>query len=382
MATGANDAYWKDARLPGVVKHGILRRYAAVYLGRTCARTGVAVHLDGYAGRGYHDDGSVGSAGMAMQFALDRLRLDGKRYVVRLFEKDRTNFQHLSDAVEHFKRQGIDVSARNVDVLAGISDVIAEADGHPLFMFLDPCGVGLPLDVIVQALNRSRDDRWPPTEVLLNFSLEAVRRIGGALAKGMAPEASLSRLDATLGGNWWRDFYTRGYESAAAEDVLRAYCGRLAADAGMAITAVPVSRAPSHKPIYYLVFATRNPRGYWNFSNAAAKSIDDWWAANEAIEQDSRDGQLELIPASTIPRLADVEKEAVTSIEQNILKLLEDHPSITVGDKPISVLGEYYGRVGETVVRKAIKNLHKQGLTSSTGVGPKIENLVVARPTP
>jgi len=49
----------------------------------------------------------------------------------------------------------------------------------PLFLFLDPTGLGLPYDVLVRLLTEKRRDGWPPTEVLLNFSLDAVRRIGG-----------------------------------------------------------------------------------------------------------------------------------------------------------------------------------------------------------
>lgn len=44
------------------------------------------------------------------------------------------------------------------------------------------------------------------------------------------------------------------------------------------------------------------------------------------------------------------------------------------------VFGDYLGRVRETVVRAAIKQMHSNGQTSSTGVGSKIEDLVVNPP--
>jgi hypothetical protein len=43
------------------------------------------------------------------------------------------------------------------------------------------------------------------------------------------------------------------------------------------------------------------------------------------------------------------------------------------------VFGSYYGQVRETLVREAIKTLHRDGRTPSTGKGPRIRELVVER---
>jgi hypothetical protein len=68
------------------------------------------------------------------------------------------------------------------------------------------------------------------------------------------------------------------------------------------------------------------------------------------------------------------------SNHQNLELLLREYPSFRVVDHTTRVFGTYYGQVRETLVRQAIKNMHRDGRTSSDGVGGKIRELVVARP--
>ncbi|OCC20879.1 hypothetical protein AS590_23280 [Prescottella equi] len=379
MAIGAGDKYWEDARLPGVIKHGILRRYLPLYLARTSKPKGFAVHLDGYAGRGFHADGTPGSAGLVINFARERLALDGTIYALRFYEKDKDNYAHLAKHVAEARAAGVDAEATLGDVLSGLDDVLSLAEESSLFMFLDPCGIGLPFETVVESLNRPRRNDWPPTEVLLNFSLEAVRRIGGALAANAAPRSTLQRLDGALGGDWWQQFYLDGYSEGVDELILDEYCSRLSRSTDMVISAVPVRRAPTHKPIYYLVFATRNHRGFWNFSNATAKSVEEWWQRNDAVEENAGNGQLGLWEPPRRPTLDDVENTAYIAIAANITKLLESHDRIVVGDHAIDVLGDYFGSVGEKVVRRSVRYLNEQGLTPSTGAGQRTEAIVVER---
>lgn len=92
--------------------------------------------------------------------------------------------------------------------------------------------------------------------------------------------------------------------------------------------------------------------------------------------------QLVLLPASQTqhPSLETVKQKAVPEIAGNLAAILQDHASFRVVDHTRRVFGSYYGQVRETVVREAIKLLHRQGGTSSTGVGGKVRELVVARP--
>jgi hypothetical protein len=78
--------------------------------------------------------------------------------------------------------------------------------------------------------------------------------------------------------------------------------------------------------------------------------------------------------------LSELEAKARPVIAENIAALIVNHGPCRMRDFPDQVFGEYLGRVRETVVRAAIKDLHKQGRTPSNGVGPRIADLVVSPP--
>lgn len=70
-----------------------------------------------------------------------------------------------------------------------LDEALKVADGVPLFAFIDPCGLGLTFDDIVKKIYGRPHVRYGPgTEILVNFSADAVRRIGGRLVK---PESTV-----------------------------------------------------------------------------------------------------------------------------------------------------------------------------------------------
>ena len=188
----------------------------------------------------------------------------------------------LKPVVDEYKARGVQAEASPEEVIKGLGKVINAARGLPLFLFLDPCGVGIPFSELTGVLSGPRRDRWPPTEVLLNFSLEAVRRIGGHAISETPTEKSMARLDIALGGEWWRDVIREhGVTDDAVEEIVGGFMNRLAKATKMRIVACPVSRAPSHKPVYYLVHGTRKPLGIWYFGDAAARAEQKWWETRE-----------------------------------------------------------------------------------------------------
>lgn len=375
MATGANANYWKDPRLPGVLKHSLLKRYLPVFLIRTSSIAGRAAYFDGFAGRGVYEDGKLGSAGQMLEFAVGQQY--GQRSVplsLFLCERDAESFEALDELCQTYRSRNIDVRTRRDDANAYLRDSLPEFSEMPAFLFLDPCGVGIPFEDLVAALNRGRDKPWPPTEVLINFSLEALRRIGGHVTSQTPNEATMKYLDTSLGGDWWRAHFAGGVTDHAVDAVLDEFGRRLEQATGMTLIAIPVRRAPTHKPIYYLIFGTRHPAGIWNFAHCAAKATEDWWA-EVRIKQEEVEGPA-LFDAT--PQITDVEADAVPIIAAQIEHLTRTHGEIRLGDYPAEVFGPFLGRVRESTARAAVKHLHKAGRTPSTGVGGKPEDLRVA----
>lgn len=381
MATGAGDQFWEQQRLPSVFKHDLLRRYLPRFAGKTGSRAPGVVYLDGYAGRGRYQDGSPASAERILQIA-EQQGMQGINYRLFFYERDTESYTALAGVVGEYATRGVQAKAIDCEVIGGLDRVVDVAEGMPLFLFLDPCGLGIPFSVLARTLSGPRAANWPPTEVFLNFSLEAVRRIAGHVTSPTPNLKTMARLDEALGGDWWRELVEHGVTDSAVERIVSGFMERLGRAAGMRTLAIPVRREPTHKPVYSLVLGTRNPLGIWHFADDTARATEKWWSTFDAMKESETSGQMSLLPASYGSRrdLSDVEAEALPVIAENIAALVAKHGLCRVGDYPVEVFGVYLGRVRETVVRAAIKHLHSTGRTPSDGKGGRPADLRVGPP--
>lgn len=383
MAKGASGEYWSEPHLPSVFKHTLLAKYIPQFAGMAGSRSGRRgfVFLDGYAGRGRYADGSPASAERILQIAEHQGRSADILWNCFFVERDRESAEVLQRVVAEYIARGVTATTHRGDVESRLPDVVAAARGLPLFVFLDPCGIGLPYPVLVDLLGHQRAQTWPPTEVLINFSLEAVRRIGGHIASRHRDETSVGRLDSAVGGSWWHDLFVDGVSDSAVKNLVDQFARQLARDSGMRIVPTPVRRAPRHKPIYHLIFGTRSTYGLWVFGDSVAHATQAWWDGLEEVEAERDENALFTSTSLIRPHLKTVEADAVPVIADNLARLLDRFPSFKVVDHPQEVFGEYYGRVRDQVVRDAVRLLHRQGHTSSTGVGAKRpRDIIVARP--
>jgi len=382
LPRGADDRYWGAPGLPSVFKHTLLDKYVPQFAGMTGSRAQArrVVFLDGYAGRGRYQDGSPASAERILKIAQHQGAAGAVSWTCFFVEREDDDATQLAVVVDEYAHEGVTAAAHHGAVLEVLDDVVRTATGYPLFLFLDPCGLGIPYERLTSLLHDERHAIWPPTEILLNFSLDAVRRIGGHAASERHSEATMRRLDVALGGEWWREQFAGGVSDDAVAAVVTTFGERLAGDSDMALVSVPVRRAPTHKPLYHLLFGTRSQHGLWSFGDSVARATQAWWDTLE--ERESEQDPPTLFPVSQVqrPSLATVESRAVPEISLNLEAILRERPSFRVVDHADRVFGSYYGQVRETVVRDAIKRLHREGRTSSTGKGPRIRDLEVARP--
>jgi three-Cys-motif partner protein len=372
MPRGADDRFWEGPGLPSVFKHTLIDKYVPQFAGMTGSRAGKRiVFRDGFAGVGRAYPAHGVQPGRQEHRVLDLL----------FVERKKSDAAELATVVDEYVCQGVTAPPHHGSVLEVLDDVIRAARGCPLFLFLDPCGLGIPYDRLIALLRRERRAQWPPTEVLLNFSLEAVRRIAGHVGSQRGYEATRARLDEALGGEWWRGYFSAGgVTDEAVEAVVSRFVEQLADDSDMDIVSVPVRRAPRQKPLYHLVFGTRAQHGLWAFGDSTAQATEAWWATREERVTEQEPGTLFPVTQIERPSVDTIKVKALAEIEMNLELLLREYPSFRVVDHTTRVFGTYYGQVRETLVRQAIKNMHRDGRTSSDGVGRKIRELVVARP--
>lgn len=385
MAKGTSANYWEDKALPALLKHEIIRKYVPKFIGMLTSTHPKVVLLDGYAGMGRYLNGDTGSAVQILEIAKNIATSRNKMVDVYLNERDPETLARLRLEVANYAEvPNLTINITEGDVAVELEGIISAAAGSPLFIFLDPCGLGLPFELLNRVLGKLRPASGVtnvPTEILLNFSADAVRRIGGLVDQPTANQTALSRLDETVGGDWWRRYYDGSLAKEDAEiQVVKGYIHRLGIAAQMKMFAVPAKRELNHRPLYYLVFGTRSPFGSWFFGDSVARASRTW---REAAESRAEGDQLSLegivlTPEQQNSALEDVATEA---IQLNLISLLAKHGDFVVGKYPEEVFGDYFGLVTEKVVRRAIKELKRKGLTSATGKGDDIDRLEVTRPT-
>lgn len=383
MSSSTANGYWQGKALPSVFKHELLRRYIPPFGGMTGtqAQDRRVIYLDGYAGEGRYENGDPGSAEIALRVA-SYYRTRGLRLACYFVEQQPKSFERLQQVLGGYTARGVDARAHRGEVDEVLDDVVRRAAGVPLFLFLDPCGLCLPRERLVDVLARQRRERRPATELLMNFSMMAVRRLGGHVRSPKGNERSLERFDAVCGGPWWREYFADGADDQedAAEAVAAEYARRLHQLTGMFVQSVPVAKAPHWKPVYHLVFATRSPYGLWVFGDAVARARAEWWKTLELQAEQTDPNALFSAVSVLRPDPETVEKAAVPVMAANLERLLLPGRPVKLVDHTLELFGSYYGQVTEPVARKAVKYLHGEGKTPSTGIGEKRTRELVVHP--
>jgi len=374
----AEDAFFRGRKAAAALKHGVVSRYVlpfATKVGITSVDNRVVV-LDGYAGEGRYEDGTAGSP---IFFAEAARKLAPPRTMELIFiEEKKARYEKLCQVLAE------EASDVHYDVWQGpvekhLDDVLTRAAGVPFFAFLDPCGLGLPFtDIADRIFGRPYYQYAPATEVLLNFSAEAVRRIGGRLKeKEDAPgrAATLARMDAACGGDWWRELYVEAESPEQAnERIASKFATKLREATGAGSWVIEVRNAEHQQPRYALVFLSRHPDGLYLYGNAMSSSQQDWRRAvvppGSLLDDDAAFKEAE-------DQLAE---EWIATIAKNVEGILETYQSFKVNPKYGKVMGSTLGRARETHIRSALKCLQEAGVISSDCVGVrKLQDHTVTR---
>lgn len=382
MATGTDGGLLDSPKPQSVYKHGILDQYVIQFATMTASRLTPrrAVVVDGFAGRGRFDTKEPGSAEymmLAAQKAKTTTTID-----LLLVEKAPEEYATLNAVADEYRRRGIRIDSYNGECSDHLVDALKLAEGASLFVFLDPCGAVLPMDSIADIL-RSRG-KWPPTEVLLNFSADLIRRAGGQLKKGQFELHGVAQADKVCGGDWWRDVALHAHKSSgghnwesAAEAVAVEYARRLTDGTGYGYVVAPVRRQVHHQPVYYLIFLTCKPHGFWVFGVSAAKARDKWIS----FLGPDPDQAATMLWDTVDEQLTREHSIAITHITENLLALTADGQPKKAVEHFAAIFGDSYGEAKETAYTAALRALVKSGELEYVTKGNKPRDFVFRRAT-
>lgn len=366
--------FFVSKKAAAVLKHGILSRYIkpwAAKVGSTAEDKRV-VYVDGYAGPGKYEDGTAGSPALILDTARD---MPYRSIDCHFVEKTRKSFGPLSSVIADAQRDGVSCQAYRGRLDRHLDSILQAAGKAPLFVFLDPFGLAIPFeDITGKIMGGSRNRAsGTKTEVLINFSSNAVRRIGAFLDKdGDVPnrESTLGSMDRACGGSWWRDIYTsletNEQRVVAIADEFMTRAAKAANSGGWSL---PVRNRADLQPVYHLVYLSRHPDGLWLFGDCLARAQEDWRRHLSPPPAPSEGTLFEL--DDTFPTEEQNRTSAwLAEIKGNIRQLLRDNPSgFPIQNQYAAVLGAAIGLAKEPLIRQAVKELHAAGETSCPGTG-------------
>lgn len=380
MATGTDGGLLDSPKPQSVYKHAILDQYVIQFATMTASRLNPkrSVVVDGFAGRGRFDTKEPGSAEymmLAAQKAKPKTQID-----LLLVEKATTDYASLNTVADEYRNRGIRIDSYNGECGEHLGDALRLAAGASLFLFLDPCGAVLPMSSIKEVLGTR--GTWPRTEVLLNFSADLIRRAGGQLKKGQFDLGGVAQADKVCGSDWWRDVAVRAHEASggqtwesAAEEVAVEYARRLTDGTSYGSVVAPVRRQVHHQPVYYLIFLTSQPHGFWVFGNSAAKAREKW-INFLGPDLDERAGMLWDTVADQLDR---EHSKAIAHITDNLRALTADGQPKKAVDNVGPIFGDLYGEAKETAFTAALRPLVTSGELEYVKKGKKPRDFIFRR---
>jgi len=196
----ANDSHWNEYTELQRVKHELLRCYLGAWFAILGSSHPGFVYLETHAGRGRFGTGEPGSPIVALNTLLthrfrDRL-LGSVGATFILIEEDETNALALENEVRALGRLPARLSVHIIradyetELQSAVSS-LSPRGGPPMFMFVDPFGFKLRMDLLHRYLQQDG------CEVLLNFMW---RNMSQALGQ---PTTFGPLLDATFGQTRW-----------------------------------------------------------------------------------------------------------------------------------------------------------------------------------
>jgi len=399
----ANEKFFvADKKAAAVLKHGVLKRYLAKFAGATASTSpgGQVGFLDGYAGEGAYTNPrtgvvSEGSPTIALRIANDEARSKVDLHCT-FVERDEMAFLALQRVVASASNPH--AVALHGDLREHLTSALQSFSGMPTLVLIDPFGSGPDIESTVETILKRGGDG--PTELLLNFSIQAVRRMGPRLweeSGAAGREKTLDRMDGWLGGDWWRGVFDSPDLQRVAKDerahtaairVATEYRQRVCRAAGCGAYTVPIHRKPGDREPFWLILFFPRRVALWFFNEAVSLALADWRKFLADIELDLADrtdqdqpgivSQLSLVQAVVDADEAQINADAVANIKNAITSALVTRMSLSTRTDFSLVFGEALGVGRETHLRKAWKELAQEGVVVMPPTG-SLSNATIRR---
>lgn len=379
-----NAAFFTAKHEMAVLKHVLLSNYLIPFATMVTSQdiSSPAWYIDAYAGPGRYaavggGTAEPGSPLIALGAANKLSHFERPRILNCTFiERNRAYAERL-EAIRSTGRFSGTHRVVNADAKDVFIDVVKSVGSHPVLAFVDPFGMAFPQRVLEEALSGRRLSK---TEVLFNFHLSSVARVGGLLGKsaslGPSDQKTVDRLDEFLGFDWRGRFFEtyqkdeRHSATYAAQGVAEEFRSMMLKRQGMRSMAIEVRKARDVVPRFELTLFYRSDAAEYKFADAAQAANAAW--RKRVSERDARKNADQFLDAligedfdaaQFEDKWKREERELATewqeAIAANICSLLRDSPVVAVSSSVREIYGDVLGLAGEKHIRAAWKSLAK-----------------------
>lgn len=255
------DDFFESLKAWSVRKHRLLKKYLPVFNNKVGSWASKIHVIDGFAGPAKYEDGAEGSP-----LLIARLVEEAPKRKVNIINVE-CKAAHYASLCKETKKWVEDGIITNKKGKFGdlTSDIIREIGNDPAFFFIDPYG---PVDVPFAALEKILQRSQSTTELIINFNLNGLRRLGDDIRSTSQDERVIkaikgivNQVNCILGSNEWQSIFTNSKSSDEEEEWLLNYYMAKIARYNYSIVAYPIRQSLLNMPKYYLLFCTRHKDG-------------------------------------------------------------------------------------------------------------------------
>ncbi len=360
-------------------KHESLSGYVPQFARILGQHYGPVFVVDGFAGQGYYDDGTVREDGSPLVIAKIAQELNG--YDLRCINVEYLGpeFDSLSEATASFPK----VDNRHGAFADHVDGILRDIAGAPTFFFLDPFGLkGLDWNALSKVGNRP----WHlKTELMINFMAPRFDLDAGWLfsTDEKTAQSFINKLDRVMGPLDWRPIW-QGQELSREhryELIADLYRSGLEENFGFMASMFPISALDGGLK-YYLIHATRHPLGR-RIMGSVFYGIHQRYLKkrSELQAQSGIQGALPIIgDHRRVPTLEEMEEEDLQQLIADIRAILTKRGAVTFTEIQDLLDARWFGRMVTKHYREACTRLKGEGVV--TWVDSSIKVHTAIRPTP
>ena len=256
ISTSYQDDFFSGKRPWSLIKDDILKNYLPPYLRKVKTLNRGIILIDGFAGPGKFDDGTVGSPFIICEIAHKYVESNLK---IILVNKKKKHHEKLTEVLNEYLQMGDTYTIHGTaeDLLKQVKTTLTD---ETLFVYLDQFGIsGFNFNTLFPYLTRTKSHS---TEFLINICAPVIHRLSTKRTNSPTQKSIYGEkiLTSVFGGDYWKKSL---YDETKTPDeqinnLIIEYCSKLKTYLNYVGFCPVYEKGPGSQLKYYLIFASRH----------------------------------------------------------------------------------------------------------------------------